>query len=319
MITGAHGQDAYYLSKVIKRRKLGRVIGVHHRDTDATNELRFFDELIKVSITDYKNINAITNDYRPSYILNFAARSSSLSQFEDPLGLMKVNSSAVGNFLENIKNNDLNTTFIQASSSEIFAGGTEYPQSVHSPRVPRTFYGASKIFSDNLVKVYRDQFLLKCYSAIFYNHESPLRRNEFFTKKIVEQINNYKLGKQKKIKLYSPSAVRDWGYAGDYAKIIIEKILKGNTKDYLVGSGKLTTVKCFAEKLLRRFSLEYQDVVEEIETPPGRGRELVKLAPDSRYIDKLVKDNLSFDVDKLVTLLKRTNDKKFGTFSNKRL
>lgn len=310
IITGANGQDAYFLSKIIKRKKLGKVIGISKNSEKISKKnLTFFDEIICASVTDFKKMSEVVNDIHPTHILNFAARASSLTQFDDPLNLMLINSGAVVNFLENIKTNNLKTVFVQASSSEVFAGGNEYPQNIKSPRTPRTFYGATKIFSDSAIKLYREKFSLNCYSVILYSHESPLRKNTFFTKKIIEQINAYRSGTQNQITLYSPSAKRDWGYAGEYANIIIDKILQENTRDYIIGTGQLTTVKSFAEKLLQRYGLNYDDVVQEIDIPPDRAEEFVDLSPNIKDLDEMLNNNLKFDIDKIIKLLKRMNDK----------
>ena len=57
-----------------------------------------------------------------------------------------------------------------------------------------------------------------CCSGILFNHESPLRGEEFVTRKITKQLREIKLGHRKFIELGNIYAKRDWGYAKDYVE-----------------------------------------------------------------------------------------------------
>ena len=66
--------------------------------------------------------------------------------------------------------------------------------------------------------MYRDVFGLKIYGAIFYNHESEIRPEEYVTRKITKAVARIYFGKQKKLYLGDIRAKIDWGYAKDYVK-----------------------------------------------------------------------------------------------------
>ena len=63
----------------------------------------------------------------------------------------------------------------QASSSEVFGRPTRSPQDETAPRVPRSPYGAAKLYADTMVALYRDRYDLFACSAILFNHESVRR------------------------------------------------------------------------------------------------------------------------------------------------
>ncbi|MFL2719972.1 MAG: GDP-mannose 4,6-dehydratase [Gammaproteobacteria bacterium] len=308
LITGAGGQDAYFLSKYLNRNSELCINGISNHDYSnnlGKGSLKFFDNFYKISLDSHAEIKDYISETRPSYIFNFGAVAGSLTQFEKPLNLVDINSLSVLNILETIKIKDLNTKLIQASSSEVFVSNHENKQDINSFRKPRTIYGASKIFSDTLIDVYRTQFGIDCFSVVLFSHESPLRKDVFFSKKIVNQIFDFMNNKISKIKVYTPYAQRDWGYAGDYCKYIAKKALVNNKKDLLVGSGKPHTVKDFTIMALSYFNLDYNEVVEEVEMPSERALEEDYVFLDPSYMDKDLYENITYDLDKLVKLLMR--------------
>jgi len=309
LITGAGGQDAYFLSKSLKRKSAYKIIGLSYKDDEKSiqkhSALSFFDEIINISLDNYKALNTFIASSKPKYIFNFGAIAGSLTQFDNPESLVGINSISVLNMLETIRINELDTKFIQASSSEVFPLNKSYKQSSKSIRKPRTIYGASKIFSDSLIEVYREQFNIDCFSVVLFSHESPLRKDVFFSKKLINQIFDYVDKKIDKICVYSPNAKRDWGYAGDYCNYIVDKALSGNKEDLIVGSGTVNTVKGFVEEALSFFNLDYNDVVQEIEMPKDRASEETYVYLDPDKMDPDLRQYLKYDLTKLLRLLIR--------------
>lgn len=308
LITGAGGQDAYFLSRYLNRNSKIEIHGISNHDYSnnlGKGSLKFFDNFYKISLNNHKEIKDCICEVRPSYILNFGAVAGSLTQFEKPMSLVDINSLSVLNILETIKLESLNTKVIQASSSEVYVSNCENKQNINSLRKPRTIYGASKIFSDTLIDVYRTQFGIDCFSVVLFSHESPLRKDVFFSKKIINQIFDFMNNKISKIRVYTPNAIRDWGYAGDYCKYIVKKALEDNQKDLVIGSGKPHTVKDFTIMALSYFNLDYNEVVEEVEMPSVRASEEDYVYLDPDHIDEDLYENINFDLEKLVKLLIR--------------
>jgi GDPmannose 4,6-dehydratase len=55
-------------------------------------------------------------------------------------------------------------------------------------------YAVSKIASYYMVKFYREVYKMFICTAISFNHESPLRHEEFITKKITKAATRIKVG-----------------------------------------------------------------------------------------------------------------------------
>ena len=55
-------------------------------------------------------------------------------------------------------------------------------------------------------------------TALTFNHESPLRHEQFITRKITKAVARIKHGLQDSLKVGNIYAKRDWGHANDYIK-----------------------------------------------------------------------------------------------------
>ena len=96
-------------------------------------------------------------------------------------------------------------------------------------------YALGKVSAFYACEMYKKVHNLKIYSAIFYNHESEVRPEEYVTRKITKSAARIFLGKQKKISLGDIKAKIDWGYAKDYVEAAY-KIMQLKKNDfYIIG------------------------------------------------------------------------------------
>lgn len=147
--------------------------------------------------------------------------------------------------LESIKENSPETKFYQASTSEMFGQVRENPQTETTPFHPRSPYGVSKLFAHWATINYRESYNLFATTGILFNHESPLRGEEFVTRKIVKGLINVKEGRQKVLKLGNLEAKRDWGYAKDYCEGIYKIINHDKPDDFVLATGETHSIKDF--------------------------------------------------------------------------
>jgi GDPmannose 4,6-dehydratase len=144
----------------------------------------------------------------------------------------------------------------------VFAASGVSPQDEETPRVPRSIYGAAKIFGDDVVRVYREKYGLFACSAFLFNHESPRRGERFVTQKIVCAAVRIKLNRQSKLLLGNLSATRDWGFAGDYVRAMQLMLSRDAPRDYIVATGQTHTVKELCELAFGTLGLDFRDHVE---------------------------------------------------------
>jgi GDPmannose 4,6-dehydratase len=151
--------------------------------------------------------------------------------------------------------------FYQASTSEMFGRIQEPQQSEETPFYPRSPYGVSKLFAHWSTINYRESFGMHASSGILFNHESPLRGIEFVTRKVSDAVARIHLGKQKKLHLGNIDAQRDWGFAGDYVDAMWRMLQQPEGDDYVVATGKTTSIRAMCEIAFHHVGLKYQDYV----------------------------------------------------------
>ena len=108
---------------------------------------------------------------------------------------------------------------------------------------------------------YRESFAMHASSGILFNHESPLRSIEFVTRKVTDAVARIKQGKQKELRLGNIDAQRDWGFAGDYVEAMWLMLQQDTADDYVVATGRTTTVRAMCAIAFAHVGLKHEDHV----------------------------------------------------------
>lgn len=91
--------------------------------------------------------------------------------------------------------------------------------------------------------------------AIFFNHESPRRGENFVTRKITLAIANIVAGKQDKLSLGNMDAKRDWGFAGDYIEGMWMMLQQDKPDDYVLATNETHTVREFVDAAFKELGI----------------------------------------------------------------
>ena len=196
IITGIRGQDGTYLSNLLLKKKY-KVIGLCNPKNKSNIVLNKID-LKSIDLNDYKKISALIKKTKPNEFYHLAAQSFINYKFEDEFFKLNPNINGTHYILSSIKKYSPKTKFYFAASSEIFGDAKIYPQNEKSSFNPRSAYGISKVAGFQLTKNYREAYNLFSCSGILYNHESPLRNENFVSKKITVGIAKI-ISKKKKL------------------------------------------------------------------------------------------------------------------------
>ena len=252
IVTGISGQDGAYLAQHLLSigYKVFGAVRRSSRSAEILPRLKYLGiekdvELIDFELSELTNIIRVVKKVQPDEVYNLGGQSFVGSSWEQSLTTSDINAIAVLRLLEAIREYSPDTRFYQASTSEMF-GATSPPQSESTPFYPRSPYGVSKLFGHWITKNYRESHGLKACSGILFNHESPIRGQEFVTRKISLSLARVVLGKQDVIKLGNLSAQRDWGFAGDYVKGMHLMTTAENLNDYVLASGETHSIREFA-------------------------------------------------------------------------
>ena len=261
LITGITGQDGAYLARFLLKKNY-KIIGVERRSARSNNwrleKLNINDKLI-IEDTDIKEINnliRIFDKYRVDEVYNLAAQSFVYSSFQNPIETSLVNSIGALNLLEIIRNKKNKIKFYQASTSEMFGESKSINQDEKTLFHPRSPYATSKTFAHYSVQNYREAYNLHAVNGILFNHESPLRGEEFITRKITLGLSKIVLKKQKELKIGNLYAKREWGYAGDYVEAMWKMLQSKKPDDYVIATGKNHSIKQFINESIKALKLK---------------------------------------------------------------
>ena len=184
---------------------------------------------------------------QPDEIYNLAAQSHVAVSFEEPE--YTANSDALGplRILEAIRILGLEkkTRFYQASTSELYGMVQETPQKETTPFYPCSPYAVAKLYAYWITVNYRESYGIYACNGILFNHESPVRGENFVTRKITRALARIKLGLQKHLYLGNLDAKRDWGHAKDYVEMQWLMLQQGEPEDFVIASGKQYSVRDF--------------------------------------------------------------------------
>ena len=156
------------------------------------------------------------------------------------------------------------------------------PQVESTPFYPRSPYGVAKLYAHWMVINYRESYDIFGCSGILFNHESPLRGQEFVTRKITNSVARIKLGLQDCIELGNMDAKRDWGFAKEYVEGMYLMLQADNPDTYVLATNRTETVRDFVRLAFKAIDieLEFKGVDEdEIAVDVATGKTLVKVNP----------------------------------------
>jgi GDPmannose 4,6-dehydratase len=187
--------------------------------------------------------------------------SKDLSQGE----ILDVNFTPVIEILEIIKNQSTKTKFFYANSILMYGNNKEKIITEELSPQPKCAYGLSKLLSFNTIKFYREVHGLYAVNAILLNHESHRRKEGFLTNKLLNQsLEISQKNLSKKIVLHNPLTNIDLGYAPDFTKVFHKIMQAQSPQDFIVCTGKMTTIKEYASLILKEFDLTYSEHVTEV-------------------------------------------------------
>lgn len=266
MIIGVTGQDGAYLAKLLLSKGyfvLGITRSIFYSNTFNLNYLNVLTEikLIECNILDFSSIFNLIKEYKPDEIYNLAAQSSVGVSFNQPVGSIHYNILSVLNVLEVIRILKVKTKFYQASSSEMFGKVEKLPITHETSMHPLSPYAVSKVAAHWTVVNYREAYKIFCCSGILFNHESYLRSNSFFIKKIISESVKNKNKKDWNLVLGNLNVKRDFGYAPKYVEAMWLMLQQKVPSDFVICSGKSYSLYEIVLYVLKKVGIDRSKLV----------------------------------------------------------
>ena len=266
IITGITGQDGAYLAKLLLEKGYA-VHGLARRSstTDVnTTRLKWLGieddvRIVDGDLLDLSGMARTFQEIKPDEVYNLAAQSFVKSSWQQPILTGQVTGIGVTNVLEAIRISCPDARFYQASSSEMYGLIQQEVQSESTPFYPRSPYAVAKLYGHWITVNYRESYGLHASSGILFNHESPLRGLEFVTRKVTDAVARIKLGKASELRLGNIDAKRDWGHSKDYVEAMWLMLQQHKPDDYVVATGRTTTVRDMCRIAFEHVGLTMED------------------------------------------------------------
>jgi GDPmannose 4,6-dehydratase len=260
LITGITGQDGAYLAELLLNKGY-EVHGIRRRssliNTDRIDHLYkdIHEENVKMflhygDLTDSAGILHIVQQVQPDEIYNLGAMSHVHISFQTPEYTANVDGMGALRVLEAVRILGLEkkTRVYQASTSELYGLVQAIPQDEKTPFYPRSPYAVAKLYAYWITVNYREAYGMFACNGILFNHESPIRGETFVTRKITRAVADIVLHKRNTLFLGNLNAKRDWGHARDYVEAMWLILQQDKPDDYVIATGKSTTVRDFVTK-----------------------------------------------------------------------
>jgi GDPmannose 4,6-dehydratase len=319
LITGITGQDGIYLARLLLSKGY-EVFGLRRRTSSFT--IRPIEELLNSTnysgnfhlfygdLTDPISMQRVLDIAMPDEVYNLAAQSHVDISFDNPVYTADATALGTLRLLESIRvNQSINNEkikFYQASTSELYGDTTILPQNETTPFNPASPYAIAKFFAYESVLLYRKAYHFFASNGILFNHESPLRGENFVTRKITKAFAKmfYEKNTSFVLSLGNLNASRDWGHAQDYVYAMWLILQHDIPDDFVIATGIKYTVRefCIFVASFYGFDLVWEgDGINEFAYDKSSGRKLIQVDPS--YIRPSEVNNLLGDASKAKKIL----------------
>jgi GDPmannose 4,6-dehydratase len=275
LITGITGQDGSYLAEFLIEKGY-EVHGLIRRSSSFNTgriDHIYLDPHVQGGrlklhygdLCDANSLSRLMQQVRPHEVYNLGAQSHVRVSFDMPLYTADTVAMGALRLLEAVREfqneSGQQVRYYQASSSEQFGKVVETPQKETTPFYPRSPYACAKVMAHWATVNYRESYGMHASCGILFNHESPRRGETFVTRKITRAVGRIKMGLQDKVFLGNLESKRDWGYAGDYVRMMWMMLQQDEPDDYVIATGRTISVREFAEMAFAHAGLDFKDFV----------------------------------------------------------
>ena len=279
LITGMTGQDGSFLAEFLLERGY-EVFGLVRRETwfrhNNASHLADKVQVLYGDMAEGVDISSALQYSKPDEIYNLASQSRPGESWARAPETLMINGMGTLRLFEAVCHACPQARVYHASSSEMYGQAKTFPQNEDTPFHPSNPYAAAKSYAHQMVRIYRDSYGLFIASGILFNHESERRPLHFVTQKIAYGAACASLGIKDSVDLNERGhpivangqlalgnleIARDWGHAIDFVRAMWLMLQQDQPDDFVVGTGKLHTLRQLCEAAYGRVGLNWQEHV----------------------------------------------------------
>ena len=312
LVTGAKGQDAFYLTKYLLEKDYCVVLTTRNYDKlfisnliyeigeiAHENKNLFFREL---SLINKEKISELLNEFIFHEIYNLGGQSNVVESFHMEEVSENEPINGFNNLIYNIQKSDHEIKLFQATSSEMFEDVGREKINEYTKLNPLSPYAIGKAKVHEALINFRDQENLFLVSGIMFNHESPRRTSKYLFGFLAQEVLKISNDKSKKLKISNLNTVRDWGFSADYVDAMWKTLNHNRPDDYIISTGKSYSVKEIIEHSFKIFDLNYEDFVIE-EYNKMRSYDILEKSSDPSKIKNILSWTAGLDGKDVITYM----------------
>jgi GDP-D-mannose dehydratase len=257
LITGAAGQDGSYIANRYDRSG-HKVLGILSKNP---NSKKYSFETSRIDMAEPTNADSILDAFQPDLIFHLAAvhfASSEQKQLtmKSKSEMFKCNIEVTRNILEwQSKNTHSASLFALSSQMYSLEGSGRYIKE-DSVLHPENEYGESKKKAFDLIRNYRNEFDIKSFGAILFNHTSLRSKNQFIFPKIATQLQQAIIGGEAQITLNDPDAEIDISHSDEVCEGMMQLIESSVGTDLVFSSGRCIKISELIAQFLEEVNLD---------------------------------------------------------------
>lgn len=207
--------------------------------------------------------------YKIENIYHIAGQSGGITSYDDPVYDMDSNIKSTLLLLDYAVKYKCKS-FVYASSMSVYGDENSCPVTENDTIKPKTFYAIGKMASENYMRIYAEQFGIKCTALRFCNVYGPGQNMKNLRQGMVSIFMSQAIDNRHIRVLGSEKRFRDFVYIDDVVKACITAA-NGQEKEkynvYTIATNKKTTVEELVE--LIRKELPFEVSVEYKGSTPG--------------------------------------------------
>jgi GDPmannose 4,6-dehydratase len=259
IITGANGQDGFYLSQLLSAKNI-EVTGISRNG-----------DFEKVDLCDFEAVKNIIAGKQPAYIFHLAANSTASHHalFDNHNTI----STGTINILEAVKQTSPHTKVFLSGSGLQFVNN-DLPIKETDPFEASSAYAVARIHSVYAARYYRT-LGLKIYVGYFFNHESPRRTERHVSKWIAEAVKRINHGSTEIIEIGDMTVKKEWTFAGDIMKGVLTLLEQENIYETVIGSGHGYSIADYVHKCFDFIGKDWKPYIQQKENFTAQYRQLI--------------------------------------------
>lgn len=245
LIFGAGGQDGFYLTGLCEEKGY-KPVGISRSGN-----------WLKGDVSDYSQVENLIKTFRPEYVFHLAACSSTGHDalFDNHAAI----STGTINILEAVYRHSRQTrVFITGSGIQFENVGK--PISERDRFNPNSPYSVSRIHSVYAARYFRS-LGIQAYIGYLFHHESPLRKPQHVSQKIVSAAKRIAQGAHDKLQIGDISVEKEWTFSGDIVRGILTLVEQDQVYEAAIGSGKAYSIEKWLELCFNLIGKKWWDHV----------------------------------------------------------